>query len=227
MALSRVLPHFVYKIECRNNGKIYIGITSLPPAKRFEQHLAGSRKQSSLRLAQAIRKHGAEAFVLTVLEQELSHKKAIEAECRYIAQFQSTLFSNGYNMTNGGEGNPFGGLTPEGKEKSRNKVRASWTEERREKHRAALKKYWETPGRRETFSQLMLNKMKDPAVRQRILDGIAASPEQARQELSARVRKMWADPAKRASVVEKMKKNHIERRKAWEAWKAQKALASG
>jgi len=103
------VPYEIYKITCRENGKVYVGYTKKTAQARFEAHLNNARWKRPGALQDAIRCYGPNAFyVETVLTCE-SHKDACANEVRLIAELNSML-PNGYNMTRGGDGVP---LTPE------------------------------------------------------------------------------------------------------------------
>jgi group I intron endonuclease len=54
----------VYKLECINNGKVYIGKT-INFSRRLRDHKNSKRKD---RLQNAIRKHGWDSFSIEILE---------------------------------------------------------------------------------------------------------------------------------------------------------------
>lgn len=93
---------WVYLVTNSNNGKRYVGITTLGVQERWKGHLRAAEKGAELRLSRAIRKHGVDAFALSVL-QECTDVEALKlAEQRWIAELGT--FVNGYNMTLGGDG---------------------------------------------------------------------------------------------------------------------------
>ncbi|MFF7217922.1 GIY-YIG nuclease family protein [Mammaliicoccus sciuri] len=87
----------VYKITNKINGKAYIGITTVGIKKRYIQHC----KAKSC-IGYAIRKYGKENFEVSLIDVANGHKELIEKE-KYWIDYHGT-FSNGYNMTVGGEG---------------------------------------------------------------------------------------------------------------------------
>ena len=91
----------VYKLTNTDNGKIYVGQTKFTVEKRFKEH----SKAESL-IGYAIRKHGAEKFLLEVLEVCETREEACELEIFFIEKFDC-MAPNGYNLTEGGIGYPW------------------------------------------------------------------------------------------------------------------------
>jgi len=227
MPIDRKKTFSLYKIICISNNKVYIGITSKPIEKRFAEHLKGSRARSANFLSQAIRKYGEQNFKLACLEKDLSYAAAVAAEKRVIALLRSNGIEFGYNMTEGGEGNPRRNWSDEAKARARAtwteerkaRARALWTPERVARQKKKLSEYWSNPDNRNSHKALMKERMGDEAVRQRIREGMIADPERIKA-ISEGVRSSWADPEKRAKRVSKMRQTHAEKKQAWLAWKA-------
>lgn len=99
--------HFTYIIQNRFNGKVYIGYTN-DWAKRWERHRKANRPGL---IAQAIRKHGPEAFLWIVSGRFESKEDALAHESELIAEFKSNVCrygrDHGYNMTDGGDMPPW------------------------------------------------------------------------------------------------------------------------
>jgi group I intron endonuclease len=93
----------VYLLTNLPTGKQYVGISRCTAAKRFKNHCNEARKGSTVFLHRSIRKHGKDAFAVTVLEDVDTWAKAQELERVYIAHY-GTFSPAGYNMTRGGEG---------------------------------------------------------------------------------------------------------------------------
>lgn len=93
---------YIYKITNLLNNKIYIGQCK-SPKDRFARHLNDAeQKRLHTHLAQAIRRYGRNNFKFEIIE-EVQPQKINEREKYWIAFYQSTNPSIGYNMTNGGE----------------------------------------------------------------------------------------------------------------------------
>lgn len=85
------------------SGKRYIGISSKDAAARWKIHQMRVREGRPQVLQQAIRKYGADAFVLQTLVIANDWPYLCELEERAIVAFNSRS-PNGYNLTKGGEG---------------------------------------------------------------------------------------------------------------------------
>ena len=87
-------------------GKKYVGQTTWTCEKRWRAHVneAMANQRTGCRaLNRAIRKHGAEGFVVTVLERGIALEDLNAREIHHIAE-QKSFGKDGYNMTSGGEG---------------------------------------------------------------------------------------------------------------------------
>lgn len=105
----------IYKWTNTINGKVYIGQT-VRPEIRYKRHLDDAFKNDSqYHFHRALRKYGTDAFTYEVIET-VPVAELDEKEVYWIAYYDS--YRNGYNSTEGGEGN-------------RGKV---WTEEEKKAH---------------------------------------------------------------------------------------------
>lgn len=91
----------IYKITCLINGKLYVGQTRQKLSRRITQHKYDSKK-GSLGIGAAIRKYGWENFSAEVIES-CPVEQLNERELFWIAAL-NTKASNGYNLTDGGDG---------------------------------------------------------------------------------------------------------------------------
>ena len=89
----------IYLITNLLNGMKYVGQTTQPLGARIAQH-----KCSDLYIDRAIRKYGRENFKVEVLEECYTVEQLNEREIFWIAAL-NTKVPNGYNITDGGEGN--------------------------------------------------------------------------------------------------------------------------
>ena len=89
----------VYLIIDETNDLEYVGQTTQSVEKRFKEH---ARNKKSL-IGKSIRAHGAENFVVVILKECESPEKLDRWE-KYFIKSRNTLFPNGYNFTEGGEG---------------------------------------------------------------------------------------------------------------------------
>jgi group I intron endonuclease len=117
----------VYQIQNTITGRVYIGKTHLTLKKRWGTHCYLAKRGSELYFHRAIRKYGADAFVASVLYDELTEEAANQKEVECIAAANSV--AEGYNIMPGGEGAPQGWSgANKGKqfpEKWRNNIRQS------------------------------------------------------------------------------------------------------
>lgn len=88
----------VYK-HTSPSGKVYIGITSQEPAKRWAN---GKGYKHSPHFRAAIEKYGWEAFKHEILAEGLTREAAEEMEVALIAQYNSSDRGFGYNAEKGG-----------------------------------------------------------------------------------------------------------------------------
>ena len=94
---------FIYKLENKLNGKIYIGQTMRTVEVRMKDHLYNSvSNRNKSYIDRAIGKYGINAFEVSIIE-ECADEKLNEREIFWIA-FYNCKKPNGYNLTDGGEG---------------------------------------------------------------------------------------------------------------------------
>lgn len=96
----------IYRATCSKNGKCYIGYDSKWPKRRYEHKQ--SMKDGDQVFYRALRKYGWQSFVWEVLYQSKDANHTLkEMEPFFIRENNSCIHfnnSNGYNMTEGGEG---------------------------------------------------------------------------------------------------------------------------
>ncbi len=95
----------VYK-HTSPHGKVYIGITSQSPIRRWRKD--GSGYKSHTHFYRAIKKYGWDNFKHEILFSGLSQKEAEQKEMELIALYNSTNQEYGYNISLGGESGSFG-----------------------------------------------------------------------------------------------------------------------
>lgn len=106
----------VYKITHIESGLTYVGMTQRDLVTRWKYHCYDAlRARSTTLLHTAIRLHGADAFRMEILEDNIAVADLGEKERHHIQQLK-TIHPNGYNQNCGGIG---GG---------------SWSEEHKEWH---------------------------------------------------------------------------------------------
>lgn len=100
------MTYFIYKITNLVNGKIYIGKTD-NIKKRWNAHKTAAINKIPGDYAyfhRAINKYGPDNFKSEIVEEFTSEQRALEAETKYIALFDSMNRDIGYNRTEGGDG---------------------------------------------------------------------------------------------------------------------------
>ena len=89
------------------NGSSYIGITTFPEIRRWQEHCCDAfnknGKNYNTPLSKAIRKHGRDGFVCTILEDGIDDFNALLKREEYWIDYYGT-FKNGLNATKGGDG---------------------------------------------------------------------------------------------------------------------------
>ena len=101
--------HVVYLVTNRVSGKLYVGRTGQGLKKRWRQHVHDAfvvtpKRKYRCPLHEAIAKHGADAFDVSVLATFATEEESCVAETEAIARLRTTDSSIGYNASTGGEG---------------------------------------------------------------------------------------------------------------------------
>jgi group I intron endonuclease len=91
---------FIYQIKNNITNETYIGKTKNDPKKRLNRHFKNARLGIVSHLYNSMRKHGKNAFLLTVIEENINTDDDLNKR----EQYWIKLLSPTYNMTNGGEG---------------------------------------------------------------------------------------------------------------------------
>lgn len=101
----------IYKACNVHNGKCYIGKTVKQLSRRKTEHKNYAiRQNGKSAFPSAIRKYGFDSFSWEILEDSISNEYLNEREAFYIKENKSN--TEGYNMTNGGDGAPYGDANP-------------------------------------------------------------------------------------------------------------------
>ena len=120
----------LYCILNTRNGKRYIGLTTVSVATRWNAHVREALGGAGRALCKAIRKYGAEAFVVEQIASMVpgtSWNDLCDMEIALIAQ-EGTFGPGGYNMTAGGEGVPGYAVTDEQKAAQAASFRATYAQ---------------------------------------------------------------------------------------------------
>ena len=95
----------IYQYRNKENGKVYIGLTTQGLKRRHRQHILKMRDGTYFH--NALMKYGESAFDLTIIDTAETRDELIEKEKYWIKARKSFAYienSNGYNETTGGEG---------------------------------------------------------------------------------------------------------------------------
>ena len=98
----------IYKITNKINGKVYIGLTTVPLSERWKNHCT-SVGRVNRPLYNSMKKHGVENFIIEEIDTCDDFNGLGELERYYINLYNSTNPDIGYNMTYGGESNQLDG----------------------------------------------------------------------------------------------------------------------
>jgi group I intron endonuclease len=109
----------IYKAKNNITNKCYIGQTINSFHKRRYDHLLNAKNNSQYPFHCAIRKYGKENFTWEVLYECSTNEELNEKERYYILMYNTKV--NGYNLTDGGEGN----LGWNHSEKAKEKIRSA------------------------------------------------------------------------------------------------------
>lgn len=95
----------IYEAYNKNNGKVYIGLTTNTLDVRKSSHLRSAKAGSSTYFHKAIRKHGEDAFEWSVIGTTTTLEKLYKLERLIIGMHE---FEQTYNVSLGGEHSAYG-----------------------------------------------------------------------------------------------------------------------
>lgn len=99
----------IYKIQNKNNGKLYIGATRQNTFKRYEQHINKKSKILKGGIQEALSKDNVRNFKFSIIATAKSKGELEQLERKFIKKY-NTLYPYGYNLSSGGALNPLPGL---------------------------------------------------------------------------------------------------------------------
>lgn len=187
----------IYLIRHLESHKVYVGLTSRPPKKRWDEHrwsanAKGKRKKHYLH--NAITKHGISSFEFTVILTNLDRSRAAELEKSFIAMHKSTDLQFGYNFTLGGESV----ILPPDKLEERNR---------------SIAKSWEDPIRRQKASERQRGRKNPPVteetrIKQRDSHLGKKLPEEQKIKISLSGKRVYEnDPGRKQRDAERRRLN--------------------
>ena len=120
----------VYMHTNKVNNKVYVGITSGNPQKRWKNGCGYPKKQQPV-FYRAIKKYGWDGFEHIIFAQGISEQEAKRMEIALIALYKTNCTkykqpSYGYNMTDGGDGSVGRMMSDETKRKLSNKLKGKF-----------------------------------------------------------------------------------------------------
>ena len=99
LILNRSISMYIYKITNTVTNKFYIGKTIKSIEERFQKHKYTTKYNSQTHLHRSMRKHGEQAFIITLLETVVNPEELNDREIYWVSKLNPD-----YNMTTGGEG---------------------------------------------------------------------------------------------------------------------------
>lgn len=105
MATSNCTTHYIYRIVCIANGKVYVGQATKPRQRRYEHFKKLERNRHANRHMQnSYNYHGKGSFYFEILEQGIPPNQIAERELYWVEHFD--CYHNGFNATPGGDYDP-------------------------------------------------------------------------------------------------------------------------
>ena len=98
--------YVIYMFKNKVNGKVYVGQTIRPARERILAHIwysENTKSKNHTYLHRAMHKYSVEKFDVKILERCINQQELDEREIYWIAYFDSTNPSKGYNIESGGK----------------------------------------------------------------------------------------------------------------------------
>lgn len=170
----------IYLLTNITNGKQYIGQTTRGARRRWSQHILEAKQGTNRILCHAIRKYGAGAFTLAVIDTADNHDD-LDAKEIYWIKTQGSLSPGGYNLAKGGQRPPLNNI--EGT-RQRNRSRV-WSHESRARMRLAQLGKTASPETRAKLSDARKGRPLSPQAREasRLARAGATTPDSVRQKI--------------------------------------------
>lgn len=183
------------------SGKKYVGMTSSTVESRWSTHIRDARLRTNKSAIQnAIRKHGADSFVVETLAEEDDLRELCLLEAYWIERL-GTLAPGGYNLKGGGESGY--AFTDEAKKKISDGVaRARLDPEVVRKHAEGTRRAQNTPEYKKKRSALSSEfwSVESNRERQRSVMKEHWSDGSRAEKYSARMKSTWKDAEYRKKV---------------------------
>jgi group I intron endonuclease len=214
----------IYVALHRDTERVYVGMTRGLVSFRWRQHCRDTLRSSRrYHFAAALRKYGADAFDVHVIEHGIVDSELPSREAFHVRRLSADMRHFGFNSTAGGDAAP--SAHPETRKKigdahrgrtlsldHRMKVSAAmlgrkWTQQQREKFIKSRTGIHVGDEWRAALSASHMGKRHTDETRQKMSDAHAARCKTAEERLSRseRMRRRWADPVERAKIGARLK----------------------
>jgi group I intron endonuclease len=185
----------IYVVTNLVNRKQYVGLTTANnPEYYCKGHIRGALNGAEKYLYNAIRKHGAEAFIFEIIWSAFDKQALDDAEDFFIVEEYKSLHPDGYNLRGGGSK---GKMSAKTRQRMRiiQKILKN-TPESKQRAREIKLKYFAIPGNKERHASVITEAHTRPDVKERHSTGIKLSltkPGALERKSRASI-KMHADP---------------------------------
>ena len=207
---------YIYKIQFPNE-KCYIGLTERTIELRWKEHRKDAKAGDTRCLYKAIRKYNmVDTFQMIVIDTAETEKELCEKEIAYIEIYNSHYKSGyGYNMTYGGEGTNGYSFTDEDRQKHSEALKKYFEDpEARQKHSEALKKYYEdNPEAGQKHSEALKKYYENPEAIRKNSEALKKYYEdnpEAGQKMSEAIKKYFEDNPEARRKNSEAKKKYFE-----------------
>lgn len=212
----------MYRIECLLNGKRYHGQT-INPKERWPHHLRADSHCHALR--NALKKHGADNFVFSIIEKASSKEELDELEKKWVS---TSVSPNGYNLKEGGaNGRPSAETRRRMSEASK---RSQNRPEVRKKNSDGVKRAFATPEMKARLSAAGKARMARPTERERhcaMLKEVHARPDQKKLRSEA-LKASWGSytPEAREARIQGLRDTFTPERRARVSAKSRETMSN-
>jgi group I intron endonuclease len=196
----------VYK-HTSPSGKVYIGITSQRPERRWRPDGSGYRYNPHFK--NAINKYGWDNFKHEIVRDGLTRNEALDMEAALVSEYRSDSFAFGYNRSSGGDA-PV--LSPEATQKISESVSKLWEDpdyraHMSEAHKGQRRTGWHhSETTKAKISDIVKERCMDPEYRKRLSE--SAKRRAAKRDMSEFARHAWEDPVARERIIASKRGNH-------------------
>lgn len=201
------MDFYIYK-HTSPTGKVYIGITSQDPERRWGANGSGYRENK--RFYNAIKKHGWDNFKHEILFKGLTKEDACEIEKQLIKEHRSYEFKYGYNQSLGGEHGNHGDSTKKLLSEHVSKLweDPEYRQHMSDAHRGQRRTGWHhTEESKALLSKIVKERCSNQEYKAKL--SAAALKRTDKNAMSARAKNAWQDEEYRAKQIERLKNNRF------------------